>query len=96
MSEETSHEKRTEMPGITYADLKAALDAMTSEQLAQHVVWSGAERGGYVQSVFVHAEDWIGDSSDPETWVPRSDAEGVEMDECEICIPQGTVHLHVD
>jgi hypothetical protein len=85
---------------ITYAQLKAKLDAMTPEQLAQPIVWCGDERGGYVNEVYEHAEDWVGEPSDRDTWVPRGDVgEAVSADvyaDAEVCIPKGTVYLMVD
>jgi len=80
---------------ITYADLKATLDALTPEQLAQPVVWTGDERGGYVKEVWICPEDWIGDTSDHETWMPRSQAPA-EYADAEVCLPSGTVQLVVD
>lgn len=84
---------------MTYAELKATLDAMTPEQLSQPVVWAGDERGGYVKSVWVADEDWIGDSSDHESWMPRTDAlkdYAEDYADAEVCIPVGTVQLMVD
>ena len=85
---------------MTYAELKAVLDALTPDQLAQPVIWSGDERGGFVKYVWIAAEDWIGDSSDHETFMARSEvvAQGMEEDyeDAEVCIPAGTVHLTVD
>lgn len=85
---------------LTYAELKAALDALTPEQLAQPVVWCGDERGGYVKEAFVHVEDWVGESSDRDSWVPRSDVgkavSAEEYADADVCIPAGTVYLMVD
>lgn len=85
---------------ITYAELKAKLDTMTVEQLAQPVVWVGDERGGYVNMVYEHAEDMIGESSDPDTWVPRSEVgtsvSANDYADAEVCVPKGTVELVVD
>lgn len=90
----------TKNDAITYADLKAKLDAMTPEQLAQPVIWEGDERGGYVGSVWEAEEDFVGESSDADTWVPRSQVgTAVAADDyvdAEVCIPKGTVHLMVD
>ncbi len=84
---------------MTYRQLKAALDALTEEQLEQPVIWSGDERGGEVRHVWIADEDWIGEDSDSETWLPRS--QGLRLDpesyvEADVCIPRGTVHLIVD
>lgn len=85
---------------ITYAELKAKLDTMTPEQLAQPVVWSGDERGGYVKSIWEAEEDFVGDAGDHESWVPRSEigksVSAVDYADPEIGIPKGTVHLMVD
>jgi hypothetical protein len=84
---------------MTYADLKAAMDRLTPEQLAQPVVWAGDEQGGHVKSVWIAEEDWIGDSSDGETWMPRSTAlkdYAEDYEDAEVCLAIGTVHLMVD
>jgi hypothetical protein len=84
---------------MTYAQLKEQLDKLTPEQLTQPVVWSGDERGGYVKSVWIADEDWIGDSSDDESAMPRTHAlqdYPEEYAEAEVVIPAGTVHLMVD
>ena len=85
---------------ITYADLKAKLDEMTPEQLAQPIVWSGDERGGYVHEIWIAPEDWVGDPSDHETWLPRSEvtkpAYADDYKNAKIGIPAGAIHLVVD
>lgn len=84
---------------MTYGALKAHLDTLTADQLAQPVVWSGDERGGYVKYVWTAEEDWIGDSGDGETWMPRSTAMkdyADDYEDAEVCLPAGTVHLMVD
>jgi hypothetical protein len=84
---------------ITYADLKSKLDALTPEQLEQPVVWSGDERGGHVKYVWTAEEDWIGEPSDWETCLPRSEAMKMDAEsysEASVMIPQGAVHLMVD
>ena len=84
---------------ITYAELKTILDGFTPDQLAQPVVWSGDERGGYVNSVWVAEEDWIGESSDYVTAMPRSEAMKCDPQsyaDAEVMIPKGTPHLMVD
>ena len=91
---------RDNKPRITFADLKSALDNMTPEQLAQPVVWEGDERGGYVRHIWIAEEDWVGESSDVDTWVPRSEV-GTAVDtddykDAEVCIQKGTCHLMVD
>jgi hypothetical protein len=87
-------------PRLTFADLKAHLENLTPEQLAAPVVWVGDERGGHVKEVYVHSEDWVGDPSDGETWLPRSEAlsqyHADDYANAELCIPAGTVHLVVD
>lgn len=87
---------------LTYGELLTALQALTPEQLQQQAVWSGEERGGTFNNVYTHDEDWLGDSSDGETWLPRSEVERIqavhpeEYADAEVCIPIGTVHLMVD
>ena len=84
---------------MTYAELKAVLDTLTPEQLAQPVVWTGDERGGHVRYVWIAEEDWIGDSSDYESVLPRTEAMKVDPEsygDAEVVIPKGTVHLTVD
>lgn len=96
-NERTSRERRAAM---TYALLKEQLDKLTPEQLTQPVAWSGDERGGYVKYVWIAEEDLVGEPSDHETWVPRSDV-GTAVDandyaDAAVCLPAGTVHLMVD
>ncbi len=83
---------------ITYAELKERLDALTPEQLAQPVVWSGDERGGHVEYVWIAEEDWIGD--DHESALARSEVTRQKLEEdyedARVIIPVGTVHLMVD
>jgi hypothetical protein len=85
---------------LTFEALKVVLNTLTPEQLAAPVVWSGDERGGYVKHVYVHSEDWVGDPSDGETWLPRSEAlsqyHADDYANADLCIPAGTVHLMVD
>lgn len=85
---------------MTYAELKAELDKLTPEQLAQPAIWSGDERGGYVLGVYIFEEDWLGDRSDGETWMPRSEWAKPYCDDdrenAVVCIPVGSVHLEVD
>lgn len=84
---------------MTYAQLKEWIDKFTPEQLAMPVVWSGDERGGYVKYVWIATEDEIGEPSDHETWLPRSEAMKLDPEayaEAAVCIPVGTVHLMVD
>lgn len=90
----------TDEKKITYNDLLKQLRALTPQQLAQHVVWCGDERGGYVKEVFEHAEDWIGDKGDPDTYLPRSEAlkqyAAADLENMTVCVPKGTVYLMVD
>jgi hypothetical protein len=85
---------------VTYAELKSKLDTMTAEQLARPVIWIGDERGGYVNQVYEHAEDMVGESSDPDTWVPRSEVgtsvSAEDYVDAEVCVAKGTVELVVD
>lgn len=52
---------RPEKPkaAMTFGELKAALAAMTAEQLAMPVLWCGEERGGEIQRVDVLDEEHI-------------------------------------
>lgn len=93
---------------MTYADLKAQLDALTPEQLAADVIWSGDERGGKVLNVWIAEEDWIviGDYDDCEPRSAYADfKDSADEDERndyarslteDATIPKGTVHLMVD
>lgn len=85
---------------MTYAEVKAELDKMTPEQLAHRAIWCGEERGGYFVEAYVHAEDWIGDPGDYETYLPRSEAlktyEADDLETMSVCVPAGTVYLMVD
>jgi hypothetical protein len=84
---------------LSYGELRELLQAFTPEQLAAPVVWSGDERGGCVKDLWVAEEDWIGDSSDPESWMPRSEAMKHYADDyrdAEVCLAKGTPHLMVD
>jgi hypothetical protein len=62
--------KMDDIPAMTYAELKAQLDAFTPDQLAMNVVWSGDERGGTIKSLWIADEDWI-DNGDGDC-EPRS------------------------
>jgi len=88
----------TDEKRITYAELKEQLDKLTPEQLALPVVWSGDERGGYVRSLWIAEEDWIGD--DHESALARSEVTRQKLEEdyedARVIIPVGTVHLMVD
>ncbi len=92
--------KTTARSAMTYAQLKERLDGLTPDQLTQPVAWCGDERGGYVKEVWIAPEDLIGDPSDHETWVPRSDVgTAVAADDytdAAVCLPLGTVQLMVD
>lgn len=81
---------------MTYAELKARLEAFTPEQLAADVVWCGDERGGKVKSVWIAEEDWIGNDGDCE---PRSVVAATEpgiAEDADVIIPKGTPQLMVD
>lgn len=84
---------------MTYGELRELLLTFTPDQLAAPVVWIGDERGGYVKELWVAAEDWIGDSSDHESWLPRSEAMKNYADDykdAEVCLVKGTPQLMVD
>lgn len=76
---------------MTYAELKAQLDALTPEQLAMPVTWSGDEKGGYGVKLWIADEDFVY-NSDMDSPVRRSEAEiGVVY----VVIPKGMPQLLV-
>jgi len=82
---------------MTYADLKAQLDALSPDQLAMDVVWSGDERGGTITSLWIADEDWI-DNGDGDC-EPRSVVAEEHPDVAAVAtpiIPKGTPQLLVD
>jgi len=82
---------------MTYAELKAQLEALSPAQLAMDVVWSGDERGGKIKSLWVADEDWIGGGDgdcEPRSVVAVNEPEIV--DDADVIIPRGTPHLMVD
>ena len=82
---------------MIYAELKAHLEALSPEQLAMEVVWSGDARGGKVKSLWIAEEDWIGGGDgdcEPRSVVAATEPEIVE--EATVLIPKGTPHLMVD
>jgi hypothetical protein len=62
--------KETEKKGITFRELKEAVNAMDDAQLDLRVLWAGDERGGVVHMVDILQEDHINPSGD--CWEPRS------------------------
>lgn len=84
---------------MTFAELKAQLDAFTAEQLAAEVVWVGDERGGKIKQLWVAEEDWVGDRGNWETAQPRSQWERDSPEEVagmDVMIRKGTPQLMVD
>lgn len=91
---------------MTYAELKAQLDAFTPEQLVSEVVWVGDERGGKVLRVWIAEEDWIylDVAAEPRSTYEqfKDSADEDERDmyaeamEAKPCIPKGTPQLMVD
>jgi hypothetical protein len=82
---------------MIYAELKAQLEALSPEQLAMEVVWSGDDRGGKVKSLWIAEEDWIdgGDGDyEPRSVVAANEPEIVE--DADVMILKGTPHLMVD
>lgn len=45
--------------GMTFRELKKAIEALSEEQLDAEVVWWGDERGGHIDSLFVLPEDYV-------------------------------------
>lgn len=79
---------------MTFAELKAQLDMLTSDQLAADVVWSGDERGGKVVKLWVADEDWLGtEDGDCE---PRSVLDPEDAASAQVIIPKGTPQFLVD
>lgn len=84
---------------MTYAELKAALEALTPEQLALDVTWSGEERGGIVKRVWIAQEDWIdnGDGDcEPRSVVEENAEDDFDAKGAHVYIRTGTPHLMVD
>jgi hypothetical protein len=79
---------------MTFADLKAELAKLTPAQLAVEVEWSGDERGGKVQMLWIAEEDWLGtEDGDCE---PRSVLDPEDAASAMVIIPAGTPQLLVD
>jgi hypothetical protein len=82
---------------MTYQELLETLKTLTPEQLAQPVIWSGDERGGTIDRVWIASEDWC--ASDDGDCEPRSVLEESEPElaaAAYVYIPKGTVHLTTD
>jgi hypothetical protein len=88
---------------MTLGELKAALEALTPEQLAQPARWWGEERGGEIERVAIVKEELVNPTGD--CWEPlRSyqaevDSGRVTFDEIRAdggVIPAGTAVLEVD
>lgn len=60
---------------MTFAELKAALEKLTPEQLARPAYWSGEERGGEIESLGLTEEDYIRDDGDSGEIFSRTDFE---------------------
>jgi hypothetical protein len=81
---------------VTFAELKAQLDALTPEQLAFDVTWSGDERGGPVSALWIADEDWLVDDYGP---IRRSEFEKDDLEAAStarVCVPLGMPQLMVD
>lgn len=63
---------------ITWAQLKARIDTMTTEQLAEPVIWWGEEKGGFIASVSDLEEDYY---KTDEGMQPRSSMNDEEFAE---------------
>lgn len=99
--EEALHSDRM----ISYADLLAALQKLTPEQLQQKVAWSLDEIAGYVEEVFIAEEDWYnpsGDGAEPKSEIEEQLAEDPDLAEVidlakePIAIHKGAVRLLLD
>lgn len=75
--------------------LKAMLDQLTPEQLKQPVRWSGEERSGKIDTMWVLEEDYVNPSGDGLEPVSAYKDEP-EAIEAETRTPAGTVLLLVD
>jgi hypothetical protein len=75
--------------------LKAALDKLTPDQLKQPVRWSGEERSGKIETMWVLTEDHVNPSGDGLEPVSMYEDEP-EAIEAETRTPAGTVLLLVD
>lgn len=60
---------------MTFAELKAALDKLTPEQLAHPALWAGDDRGGEITSFAFTEEDCIRDEGDSGELFLRGDFE---------------------
>lgn len=60
---------------MTFAELKAALEKLTPEQLALPARWSGEERGGEIDALELTDEDCLLDEGDTGELFLRSDLE---------------------
>jgi hypothetical protein len=82
---------------MTYAELKTHLETLTPAQLAMDVVWSGDERGGKVNSLWIAEEDWIGGGDgDCESRSVMAANEPEIVDDADVIISKSTPHLMVD
>lgn len=81
---------------MTFADLKAALDTLTPEQLSRDVVWTGDERGGIVKRLWVAEEDWVENDGDCEPLSVIVFDPGEDPKSRRVFIPKGTPQLVVD
>ena len=75
--------------------LKAALDKLTPAQLTQPVRWSGEERSGKIDTMWVLTEDYVNPSGDGLEPVSAYKDEP-EAIEAERRTPAGTVLLIVE
>ncbi len=62
---------------MTFAELKAALEKLTPEQLAKPVLWCGDDRGGHIDSFGFTEDDTILDEGDTGELFTRSDFERI-------------------
>lgn len=101
-------ERRDESPKaeakMTFADLLAALQKLTPDQLKHPAIWMGEERGGVVKEFFVQTEDQV--CPDDESWEPRAaflesnhedyDLTREEAEKFEVVSAKGQPYLMVD
>lgn len=81
---------------MTFADLKAALDKMSPEALAQPARWWGDERGGVVEKLDALDEDYVNFGEGFEPWSTYTDDPDVSRDEAIAELPKGTPILGLD
>lgn len=81
--------------GMTFRDLKKAIEALSDEQLDNEVIWWGDQRGGEIDSLFVLPEEYV--SIDGEGMYPISGyREGFKPEDYAVASWEEFVKNHVD